>query len=173
MCVLCVTCDTCHTMIQMNGRIRRTPTTTTIEPMPPPPPPPPPLPPPPLPPHTALCPCSHIQAMRRAHLLDGAVPSSQAPPPPSEQRAGSKQHPFYWAHGGVEGGADRPWQPPFFPARTLQAHNRAFRPPQPTCSNEPACACHGFFVKMASIPPRKKRGYSRDPAPTPALMARY
>ena len=26
------------------------------------------------PPHTALCPCSHTQAMRRAHLLDGAVP---------------------------------------------------------------------------------------------------
>ena len=27
------------------------------------------------PPHTALCPCSHVQPMRRAHLLDGAVPS--------------------------------------------------------------------------------------------------
>ena len=25
--------------------------------------------------HTALCPCSNIQAMRRAHLLHGAVPS--------------------------------------------------------------------------------------------------
>ena len=25
-------------------------------------------------PHTALCPCAHVQAMRRADLLDGAVP---------------------------------------------------------------------------------------------------
>ena len=31
------------------------------------------------PPHTALCPCSHIQAMRRARLLDGAVPSYSIP----------------------------------------------------------------------------------------------
>ena len=31
--------------------------------------------------HTAICPCSHVQAMRSAHLLDGTVPSS--PPPPS------------------------------------------------------------------------------------------
>ena len=29
-------------------------------------------------PHTGLCPCSHVQAMRRAHLLDGAVPSYRA-----------------------------------------------------------------------------------------------
>ena len=27
------------------------------------------------PPHNALCPCSHVQAMRSAHLLDGAVSS--------------------------------------------------------------------------------------------------
>ena len=35
---------------------------------------PPPSPPPP-PPHTALCRCSNIRVMRRAHLADGAVPS--------------------------------------------------------------------------------------------------
>ena len=33
------------------------------------------------PPHTALCPCSHVQAMRRAYLFDGAVP----PPSPLER----------------------------------------------------------------------------------------
>ena len=27
------------------------------------------------PPHTALCPCAHVQAIRQAHLLDGAVSS--------------------------------------------------------------------------------------------------
>ena len=33
------------------------------------------------PPHTAFCPCTHVQAMRSAHPLDGAVPSPPPLPP--------------------------------------------------------------------------------------------